>query len=347
MSVTLLSVGFFCIIDYYIISYNSQFNIEERDMNKLALLFALIFSSITHAWTIDGVGDFKFEQVSNQVYVMHGPIASPSEQNHGFMNNPVFIEGDNGLIVIDPGSSKFVGDNVLKEIEKITSKPVVAVIDTHVHGDHWLGNHAIKDKYPNAKFYAHMNMIREAEYGEAERWIKTYSDITDKAKGTIAVIPTYSIGHKDTLTIEEQKFIIHSPLPSSHSSSDIMIEHVNSKTLFTGDNAFTDRMGRFDGQSNMLDNIKILDYAKNLTIDTYVPGHGYSGAVTQAINPYLKYLKIIEQESRKGYEEDLADYEIKPFADKHLAEYRDWSGYAEQLGKHINKMLLEIEALDL
>lgn len=316
-------------------------------MKKLVILVTVMFASMAHAWTIDGVGDFKFEQVSNQVYVMHGPIASPSEQNHGFMNNPAFIEGSNGLIMIDPSSSKFVGDNILEEVEKISSKPVVAVINTHIHGDHWLGNHAIQDKYPNAKFYAHMNMIREAEYGEAQRWIKTFSDITNKAKGTIAVIPTYSIGHKDTLTIEGQQFIIHSPLPSSHSSSDIMIEHVNSKTLFAGDNAFTDRMGRFDGQSSMLDNIKILDYAKNLAIDTYVPGHGYSGTVTQAINPYLNYLKIIEQETRKGYEEDLADYEIKPFADKHLTAYKDWSGYDEQLGRHINKMLLEIEALDL
>jgi glyoxylase-like metal-dependent hydrolase (beta-lactamase superfamily II) len=316
-------------------------------MKKLTLLFALILSSITHAWTIDGVGDFKFEKLNNQVYVMHGPIASPSEQNHGFINNPAFIKGDNGLIVIDPGSSKFVGDNVLEEIGKISSKPIVAVINTHVHGDHWLGNHSIKSKYPNAKFYAHMNMIREAEYGEDQRWIKVFSDITNKAKGTIAVIPTYSISHQDTLNIEGQKLVIHSPLPSSHSSSDIMIEHANSKTLFAGDNAFTDRMGRFDGQSNMLDNIKILDYAKKLDIDTYVPGHGYSGSAAQAINPYLNYLKVIEQESRKGYEEDLADYEIKPFADKHLAKYKDWSGYDEQLGKHINKMLLEIEELDL
>jgi len=43
----------------------------------------------------------------------------------------------------------------------------------------------------------------------------------------------------------------------------------------------------------------------------------------------------------------LADYEIKPFADKRLAEYRDWHGYDAQLGRHINKMLLEIESLDL
>jgi hypothetical protein len=58
-------------------------------------------------------------------------------------------------------------------------------------------------------------------------------------------------------------------------------------------------------------------------------------------------LLIIQDETKKGYEEDLADYEIKPFADKKLAAYRDWHGYGAQLGRHINKMLLEIEARDL
>ncbi len=316
-------------------------------MKKLTLLFTLAFSSLTQAWVIDGLGDYKFEKLNNSVHVMHGPLENPGEQNYGFINNPAFIEGDNGLIVIDPSSSKFSGDNILTEIETITTKPVVAVINTHVHGDHWLGNHAIKDKYPNAKFYAHMNMIREAEFGEAERWAQVFNNVSPKFKGTIPVIPKYSINHKDVLNIEGQKFVIHSPLPSSHSSSDIMIEHTNSKTLFAGDNAFNARMGQFDGQSNMLDNIKILKYAKSLNMDAYVPGHGPSGTVDTAIDLYLNYLVIIEQESRKGYEEDLADYEIKPFANKRLSDYYNWSGYDEQLGKHINKMLLEIEALDL
>jgi len=316
-------------------------------MKKLLALFLALTMGASNAWVIDGVGDFKFEKLNDQVYVMHGPLASPSEQNHGFINNPAFIEGDNGLIMIDPSSSKFAGDSILSEVEKISSKPVVAVINTHIHGDHWLGNHAIKDKYPNAKFYAHMNMIREAEYGEAERWIQAFNDITSKARGTIAVIPKLSVSHEDVLEIAGQKLIIHSPLPSSHSSSDIMIEHVDSKTLFAGDNAFNGRMGRFDGQSNMLDNIKILDYAKALDIDTYVPGHGYSGDVSKAVDPYLNYLNVIEQESRKGYEEDLADYEIKPFAIKKLVAYKDWDGFDAQIGRHINKMLLEIEELDI
>ena len=145
-------------------------------MKKLTLLFTLAFSSITHAWLVGDI-DYKFEQLNSQVYVMHGPMASPSHENYGFINNPAFIDGDDGLILIDPGSSKLAGDNILNEIEKITSKPVIAVFNTHVHGDHWLGNHSIKDKYPNAKFYAHMNMIREAEFGEAERWAQVFNDI--------------------------------------------------------------------------------------------------------------------------------------------------------------------------
>ncbi len=317
-------------------------------MKKITLLLILAFSTLTHAWVIEGVGDFKFEKLNAQTYVMHGPLDEPSINNHGFINNPAFIESNNGLILIDPGSSKLVGDHILNEVKAITSKPVIAVINTHVHGDHWLGNHAIKDKYPEAKFYAHMNMIREAEYGEAERWVKFYNELTaGKAKNTVAVIPSYSINHKDTLKIDGQTLVIHSPVPSSHSSSDIMIEHKESKTLFTGDNALNHRMGRFDSSSSMVDNIKLLNYAQTLDIDTYVPGHGHSGDKEKVIDTYLNYLVTIKQEVEKGYEEDLSDYEIKPFADKRLADYRSWHGYDAQLGVHINKMLLEVEALDL
>ena len=114
-----------------------------------------------------------------------------------------------------------------------------------------------------------------------------------------------------------------------------------------GDNSLVQRMGRFDGSSSMIDNIKILNYAKSLDITTVVPGHGQSGDIQTAIDSYLNYLLIIKQEVEKGYEEDLADYEIKPSADKLLSDYRDWHSYDDQLGKHIGKMLLEIEALDL
>jgi len=277
-------------------------------MKKLTLLFTLMFSSMTYAWIIDGVGDYKFEALNSQTYVMHGPLGEPSVQNYGFMNNPGIIIGKQGVIVIDPGSTLQVGNKVLEEIEKISKKPIVAVFNTHVHGDHWLGNQAIVAKYPNVKIYAHPKMIAHAKDGESDLWLGIMNTLTD---------------------------------------NDIMIEHVGSKTLFLGDNDLMKRFGRFDGSSSMHGNIAALKYATDLNLGHYVPGHGPSGDADAAVKPFLDYLIVIQEESKKGYEEDLADYEIKPFAHKRLADYHHWNGYEEQLGKHINKMLLEIESLDI
>lgn len=317
-------------------------------MKNITLLFFLAISSFSHAWTIDGLGEFKFEKLNNQVYVMHGPLQNPNAVNFGFINNPSFIEGDNGLILVDPSGSKYIGDQILSEIEKISDKPIVAVFNTHAHGDHWLGNHAVKDRYPNAKFYAHMNMIKEAKYGEGERWIEIFNDMTKgKVKGTIAVIPDYSIGDQDTLKIAGQTFVIHSPLPSSHSGSDIMIEHKDSKTLFTGDNGFNKRVGRFVSDSSMHNNIEILKYAKTLNIETFVPGHGQSGDAVSTIDPYLYYLSTIKAEVAKGYEDDLSDFEIKPIVVEKLKDYANWSGFEDSIGRHVNKMFTEVEDLDM
>ena len=52
-------------------------------------------------------------------------------------------KAQDGVILVDPGSTYQVGKQVLAEIKKVTTKPVVAVFNTHIHGDHWLGNQAI------------------------------------------------------------------------------------------------------------------------------------------------------------------------------------------------------------
>ncbi len=318
-------------------------------MKKLTLLFAFTLASIAQAWTIDGLGDYQFDKLSKSSYVIHGPLDEPSVQNHGFMNNPGMIIGADGVIVIDPGGTYQIGQNVIKEIKKFTDKPIVAAFNTHVHGDHWLGNQAIMEQYPNAKIYAHPQMIVQAKDGEGERWVNLMDSSTEGlSNGTIAVYPTNATTDQQIIQVGGETFKIHNDITGvAHTNTDIMIEHVGSKTLFLGDNDLVNRFGRFDGTSNMHGNIKALQYAIDLGLNHYVPGHGPSGNAEEAVVPFLTYLKIIKEETAKGYEEDLADYEIKPFADKRLADYRDWHGYDAQLGKNINKMLLEIEALDI
>ncbi|WP_428088142.1 MBL fold metallo-hydrolase [Candidatus Thioglobus sp.] len=318
-------------------------------MKKLIPLLILTLSTLSHAWEIDGLGHYKFDNLSHSTYVMHGPLSDPNKQNQGFMNNPGIVVGSNGVIVIDPGSSYQVGQQVINEIKKITDKPVIATFNTHVHGDHWLGNQAILEYYPNTKIYAHPQMIAEAKDGEGDNWVGVMDRLTEGlSQGTVATYPTDSTTHLQEIVLDNETFRIHNNVTGvAHTNTDIMIEHVGSKTLFLGDNNFRHRFGRFDGSSDMHGNIEVLQYAIDLGLDNYVPGHGLSGDANEAVQPFLTYLRIIKEESKKGYDEDLADYEIKPFADKRLAEYKDWSGYDEQLGQHINKMLLEIETLDL
>ncbi len=318
-------------------------------MKRLALLLTLSISTLSHAWIIEGVGDYKFDKLSASTYVIHGPLGEPNVQNQGFMNNPGMVIGASGVIVVDPGGTYQTGKNVITEIKKITNKPIVAVFNTHVHGDHWLGNQAIIEMYPNAIIYAHPEMIAQAKDGEGDRWVSLMETSTQGlSKGTVAVYPTDSTNHLQEITVAGETFRIHNDVTGvAHTNTDIMIEHVGGKTLFLGDNDLIHRFGRFDGTSDMHGNIKTLQYAIDLGLNNYVPGHGPSGNAKNAVTPFLDYLLIIQDETKKGYEEDLADYEIKPFADKRLAEYRDWHGYDAQLGRHINKMLLEIESLDL
>jgi glyoxylase-like metal-dependent hydrolase (beta-lactamase superfamily II) len=317
-------------------------------MKKLALLFTLAVTNITHAWTIEGLGDYQFDKLGTNSYVMHGPIDEPNVENRGFMNNPSMVIGADGVIVIDPGGTYQTGLEVIKEIKKITNKPIVAVFNTHIHGDHWLGNQAIMEKYPDVKIYAHPDMITQAKNGEGDRWISIMNTSTEGlSNGTIAVYPTNATTDKQIIHASGETFKIHNDITGvAHTNTDIMIEHINSGTLFLGDNDFINRFGRFDNTSDIHGNIKALEYAINLRLDYYVPGHGPSGDAKSAVIPFLNYLNIIKEEAEKGYEQDLADYEIKPFADKRLTEYKDWLGYDNQLGKHIGKMLLEIETLD-
>ena len=60
------------------------------------------------------------------------------------ITNPAFVIGADGVVVIDPGSSVQTGEMVLRQIGQVTGLPVVAVFNTHIHGDHWLANQAIR-----------------------------------------------------------------------------------------------------------------------------------------------------------------------------------------------------------
>jgi len=315
-------------------------------MFKVRFLFIglyLLLCSTAYAWDLGKLGIFQFQEINDRVYVMHGPLGEPSPENHGFMNNPGLVILEKGVVVIDPGSSYQVGKKILQEIAKITDKPVLAVFNTHIHGDHWLGNQAIKEKYSGVKIYGHPAMIEQANGEHGLIWIDIMARLTEgKSKGTKIVAPDFAVDNSQVIEVDGQHFRIHSFVPA-HTNTDIMIEHVESKTLFLGDNGFYRRMGRFDSTASILGNIKALEYAQDLNMTIYVPGHGQAGKSDTAIKPFLDYMKKIHVVVKEGVDNDLQDFEIKEKVIAQFGDYQDWVGFDEMFGKHINSMYLELE----
>ncbi|WP_457606191.1 MBL fold metallo-hydrolase [Nitratifractor sp.] len=319
-----------------------------KKITKLAILFALFFGTL-FAWELENVGSFKFEKMNGNVWVMHGPATEPNKANGGFMNNPAFIEGEKGLIVIDPGGNYWVGKHVLEEIEKVSSKPIVAVLNTHKHGDHWFGNIAIAEKYPDIPIYAHPKMIEEVKAGEAEKWYGIIGRLTGNMKGTKPFrYPDHTLVDGQKITIDGQSFEIRHPKEAAHTDTDILIEHRNSDTLFLGDNVMKNRLGGFDESSSILGNIALLEsIMQDRERKLYVPGHGPSGGKDETVGPFLRYLKTLKKWAQKAYDDDEEYYAYKEKATAELGPIAWWDAYGHQMGKHLNKVYREIEEKDM
>jgi len=73
------------------------------------------------------------------------------------------IETKNGVIIYDNGTNPETGRELLKMLETVTKKPVIAVIYSHSH--YIYGSSAIKEKYPNAQFIANPRLAKNVSSG--------------------------------------------------------------------------------------------------------------------------------------------------------------------------------------
>ena len=274
--------------------------------------------------------------------MIHGPLGVPSPQNQGFMNNPAFVLTGAGVVVIDPGSSVQVGEMVLQQVRKVTDRPVVAVFDTHVHGDHWLGNQAIAEAFPGAKIYAHPRMIERVEQGAGEQWLEVMMNMTEGATaGTRVVSADSPVNDQTELRIGDVTFrILHDG--QAHTDNDIMILLPEKSVIFLGDNAGHGRMLRMNDGS-FQGNIRALDRALASGAKVFVPGHGKSGG-PEAATEYRDYLQAVLDGVKALFEEDIPDFEMKPRLLPKLARWKEWVDFDSLVGSHVSIAYLEVEA---
>ncbi len=304
----------------------------------MALLIACVAFSVSAEKRLK---DYPPQQVAEDVWVIHGPRAFPNIMNQGFMNNPAFVITAEGVVVVDPGSSRYAGEMVLRMIRTVTDAPVIASFNTHVHGDHWFGNEAIRSAYPDAPIYAHPKMIEDAKAGEAERWKRNLERLSGGfTAGTRIEYPSIPLSHGDEIVIGGKTFRMHH-YGVAHSASDLMVEVVEDKVVFLGDNAMAQRFGGMQS-GTFLGNIDALDQILKTGAEVWIPGHGPSGG-REVVTTYLDYLKTIYETARKAFNEGMESGEVSAIAADSTVTYRDWAGYGLEMRRHAVQAYLEVE----
>jgi glyoxylase-like metal-dependent hydrolase (beta-lactamase superfamily II) len=312
----------------------------------ILVLFYVVLVPVTRAHEVTApanIKDFQLEKVSRHIYVIHGPQALPSPQTRGFMNNPGVILTPHGVIVVDPGSSTEIAKELLKKVRAVSDKPVIAVFNTHVHGDHWLGNHAVRELYPKAPIYAHTRMIERVNSGEGEDWIKLFGRMTQGAvTGTKVVAPNIGLKGGERLIVDGIALQIYHA-GHAHTDHDLMIEVVEDHSMFCGDVVTANRVPNSDvpQDANFKGTASAIKTMLSGHAQLFIPGHGRSGG-REVPEASLRFLNKLLFSVTKYYNQGLVDYEMKDKVVDDLVEYKDWNNF-DEMGRVISYVYQEVE----
>ena len=305
------------------------------------IITTILLSLSVSVQAAEALPDYAAKKISDHVWVIHGPTELPNAKNKGFMNNPAFVVTKAGVAIIDPGSTLETGRMVLRQVKKVTDQPVTHVFASHIHGDHWLGNQAIREAYPKARYFAHPKMIEQANAGDAESWLSLMEQLTEGAsRGTEAVIPDQPLQDGQEIKVGDVTLRIYLT-EWAHTKTDAMVEVVEDSVIMTGDNLLYTRIGRMDDGS-FRGSQAACQQLQDLQLTHYVPGHGPTGGV-EVVKPFCNYLQVLYSKVGELYEEGQSDFEMKDAVVAVLPEYHGWSGFTQEIGRHISLSLLEVE----
>jgi uncharacterized sulfatase len=250
----------------------------------LTLVVALTIASAVFAAAFDyGLNPRK---IADGTYVLIGSTEDFSIANGGNIVNVAFIVTSAGVVVIDTGPSKRYGEQLRAAIRKVTDKPVVKVINTHFHPDHFLGNQAFAD-VGIAALPATIQGIQTMGGPFADNM---YRMCGDWESGTEPVVPSRTQGGGvERVGDHSLEFLAL----AGHTDGDLAVFDRTTGVLFAGDLVFFDRAATTP-HANVEVWLESLARLKALPYKQVVPGHGPVVDDARAIEQTRDYLTWLE-----------------------------------------------------
>jgi glyoxylase-like metal-dependent hydrolase (beta-lactamase superfamily II) len=293
------------------------------------------------------VADIPAQQLSSHVWMIYSPDGFPTAENRGMMSNVIFVVTTAGVVVIDSGASLQIGQMAIRMIRKVTDKPVVAVFNSHYHGDHWLGNHAFVKTYGDKlPIYALPSTIEKLKGAEGNLWRSLMERWTNQSTlGTQVVVPNKPVQHGQVIQIGDVSFRMHH-YGTAHTPSDLSVEVVQDKLTAVGDIAMTNRIANMDEGSYA----GTFKYYKALMAATgeqiWVPGHGLGSK--DLLKTYGEFMAGIWEPCLKAVEDGKSEADAKAAVMKDprvASRAKTMQGFDSNIGKYVSLAYLEAEKI--
>lgn len=291
------------------------------------------------------VPDQPLQRLSPRVAMVYAEDGFPTPENRGMMANVVFVITSAGVVVLDTGASVQIGEMAIRRLRSISEQPVVALVNSHHHGDHFLGNDAFVQAFGAAlPIYAHPLARQQIEGVAGSGWRSAMERWTNGATmGTRVVPPNRDATHGTVLRFGDTTLKFHHH-GRAHTDADLCVEVVEDRVLYAGDVVMNGRIANMDDGSYVGTLHTIDQLVRELPEALWVPGHGRaSRSLPQEQRELFAGIYETCLEAVKAGEDEaaararvLADPRVAPHAGRTLG----WEG---NIGKYISLAYLEAE----
>lgn len=242
-------------------------------------------------------------KIAADSYVVEGSTEDFTVENGGFMVNAAFIVTKDGVIVLDTGPSRAFGLQFAALIDKTSvHKPVLQVLNTHLHPDHFLGNQA----FEHEALWASAPTIAGITESGADFTTNMYRLLRDWMLDTEPSIPTHVLTAHTAMVGGHR---LQYRLLQGHTNSDFVLFDETTGVLYASDLVFHNRTPTTP-HASVAAWLKALDELEKIPFKVLVPGHGPVAYDAGPIHQTAAWLRWLDQTLKHAAAFGLSQAEV-------------------------------------
>ncbi len=337
------------------------------------LYFALALIALAYSAEGADFGKVTSSKVADGVYL----FTTSRYGDVGFGGNAVAILTDDGIVMFDTSGTPASAQAILAELRKLTDKPVLYVINSHWHWDHWGGNQVFKAAYPNVQFLsseknrdlmintavawnkpglerdlpnyisqqkqqfaaAEVKHTSEAQLAEMRELLAADEDFLQQKRSVVYTFPNIVFSDSVTLFLGGREIrVLHA---RAITPGDTYVYLPKEKILITGD-ILVNPIPFAVGGSYPQDWIAALQALDALEVEAIIPGHGEVERDKTYLRQNLKLFQHVVSDVHKARSEGRSLPETQAALGSNAATYASDIALTEQRLPAFKAYFLEV-----